>query len=56
MMYQKYKKELERFEKKRSSYTWDELEELISEAFDEEHLSSEEYDLLMKELMELNCE
>lgn len=51
-----YKKELEAFELGRSSYEWDELEELITDDFDEERLSSEEFDRLMKHLMELDCE
>ena len=51
-----YKKELEAFEQGRSSYEWDELEELITDDFDEERLSSEEFDRLMKYLMELDCE
>ncbi len=54
-MYQKYKKELQKFVQGKSKYTWDELEELFSEAFEDEALTSEEYDGLMAELMEADC-
>ena len=51
-----YQEEIERFSRKESKYTWDELEEMLSEAFDEEELTSEEYDTLMRKLMDLDCE
>lgn len=50
-----YKKELSAFERKKSKYEWDELEELITEDFEEEKLTSEEFDELMRRLMELDC-
>lgn len=55
-VFEKYKKELEALEKGRSSYEWDELEELITDDFEEERLSSEEFDGLMQQLMELEPE
>lgn len=55
-MFQRYKEELDKYQQGKSGYTWDELEELMSEAFEEEHLTSGEYDTLMRELMELDCE
>ncbi len=50
-----YKKELSAFEQKKSKYEWDELEELITDDFEEEKLTSEEFDELMRRLMELDC-
>ena len=50
-----YKKELSAFEQKNSKYEWDELEELITDDFEEEKLTSEEFDELMRRLMELDC-
>lgn len=55
-MFDKYKKELEAFEKGKCSYEWDELEEIITDDFEEGRLSSEEFDILMKQLMELEPE
>ena len=50
-----YTKELSAFEQKKSKYEWDELEELITDDFEEEKLTSEEFDELMRRLMELDC-
>ena len=55
-MYQKYFREIEKLQKRKSEYTWDELEELISEAWEDEKLSSEEHDALMKQLMDTDTE
>lgn len=55
-VFEKYKKELEAFEKGKSSYEWDELEELMTDDFEEERLSSEEFDSLMQQLMGLEPE
>ena len=49
-------KELDDLEEKKGKYVWDELEELITDAFEEEKISSEEFDLLMKRLMDIDCE
>jgi len=55
-VFEKYKKELKAFETGKGSYEWDELEELITNDFEEERLSSEEFDSLMQQLMELEPE
>lgn len=52
-MYQKWKKELGRFEQGDSQYEWDELEELITDDFEEERLTVEEFDQLMEQLMNM---
>lgn len=54
--FEKYKRELDAFEKGKSSYEWDELEEIITDDFEEEKLSSEEFDILMEQLMDLEPE
>lgn len=54
--FEAYKEELAALEKGKGEYAWDELEELITEDFDEEALSSDEFDQLMKQLMEIDCE
>ena len=53
--YKKFDKELTLLEQGKSQYVWDELEELITDAFDEEKISSEEFDHLMQKLMEIEC-
>lgn len=54
--YQKWKKELANLSEGKGSYVWDELEELITDAYEEERLTSEEFDGLMEQLMEMDCE
>ncbi|MCI9080522.1 MAG: hypothetical protein HFH68_16720 [Lachnospiraceae bacterium] len=51
----KWRKELKLFEKGRSSYQWDEIEELVTDEFEDGYLTSEEFDSIMGELMELDC-
>ena len=51
-----FQKEFDDLEAKKGKYVWDELEELITDAFEEEKISSEEFDLLMKRLMDIDCE
>ena len=51
-----FQKELDDLEEKKGKYVWDELEELITDAFEEEKISSEEFDLLMKWLMDIDFE
>lgn len=51
-----YKKEITALENGTSKYVWDELEELITDDFEEEKLTSEEFDVLMKQLMDVECE
>lgn len=52
-VYKKYQKELEALQLGQSQYEWDELEELITDDFEEEKLTSEEFDDLMGQLMEM---
>lgn len=54
--FKRFQKELEKLASGKSKYVWDELEELITDAFEEEKLSSEQYDELMKALMDIDCE
>lgn len=54
--FQKYEEELALFEIGKSKFEWDELEELITDDFEEEKLTSDEFDDLMKHLMDLECE
>lgn len=54
--YKEYVKELEKFANGKSKYAWDELEEIITDDFEEERLTSEQFDKLMETLMELDCE
>lgn len=54
--FKKYQNELTLFEDGKSKFAWDELEELITEDFEEEKLTSEEFDSLMRVLMSLDCE
>lgn len=51
----RWEKELNLFASGKSGYVWDELEELLTDAFAEEVLSNEEYDQLMERLMDLDC-
>lgn len=54
--FEAYKEELKALENGKSEYEWDELEELITDDFDEERLSSDEFDRLMEQLMAIDCE
>lgn len=54
--YKEYEKELDGFAKGKSKYQWDELEEIITDDFEEEKLSSDEFDALMKRLMDMDVE
>lgn len=51
----KWKKELKLFESGKSSYAWDEIEELVTDEFEDGKLTSDEFDYIMKILMELDC-
>lgn len=53
-VFQKWDKELDLLEKGKSRYVWDELEELITDDFEEEKLTEEEFDRLMQRLMEMD--
>ena len=50
-----WKKELEKLEEGKSEFVWDEIEELITDEFDDGKLSSEEFDELMAILMDIEC-
>lgn len=54
--FEAYKEELTALENGKSEYEWDELEELITDDFDEDRLSSDEFDRLMEQLMAIDCE
>lgn len=54
--FERYRKELDALEQGKSQYVWDELEELITQDFEEEKISSEEFDSLMQRLMGIDCE
>lgn len=49
-------KELDKLEQGRSKYVWDEWEEIITDQFEDEAITNEEYDALMKRLMDIDCE
>ena len=51
----KWNKELKLFEKGKSKYKWDEIEELVTDEFEDGYLTLEEFDSIMGELMELDC-
>ncbi len=53
--FESYKKELKALENGKGKYVWDELEELITDDFEEGKLTSEEFDLLMRQLMDMDC-
>lgn len=54
--YEKYVRELEKLKEAKSAYAWDELEEIITDDFEEGNLTSQQFDELMKTLMDLDCE
>lgn len=49
-------KELDKLEQGKSSYVWDEWEEIITDDYEEERISPEEFDELMHRLMDIDCE
>ena len=51
--YSLWDKELDKYSQKKSKYEWDELEELITDEFEDEKITSKEFDELMAKLMEL---
>ena len=52
-IFETYQKELEALRLGKSRYEWDELEELITDDFEEEKLTTEEFDSLMQEMMDM---
>lgn len=55
-IFDKYQRELDSLEQGKGKFAWDELEELITEDFEEEKISSQEFDDLMRRLMDIDCE
>lgn len=51
--FERYEKEIDALNSGESQYEWDELEELITDDFEEEKLTSEEFDSLMQLLMDM---
>lgn len=49
-----WEKQLDSFERRKSKYSWDELEELITDEFEDGKLSAEEFDVLMQRLMDMD--
>ena len=54
-IFEQYQKKLNDLEQGKGTFAWDELEELITEDFEEEKLSSREFDDLMRRLMDIDC-
>lgn len=54
--FSKWEQELSRLEEGSSKYTWDELEELITDNMDDEKITMEEFETLMRRLMAIDCE
>lgn len=54
--YMSWEKELTRLEEGTGKYTWDELEELITDSMEDEKITMEEFDALMHRLMDIDCE
>lgn len=52
-MYEKWDRQISLLEQGTCEYEWDELEELITDSFEEEEISSDEFDELMTKLMEI---
>ena len=40
----------------KSQYSWDELEELITDQLEDEKISEQEFETLMRRLMDIDCE
>ena len=53
---QKFAKALDALKTGKSQYAWDELEELITDSYSDEKLTEEEFEDLMRQLMEISCE
>ena len=50
--YRNWDKELDRLEQGKSQYSWDELEELITDQLEDEKISEQEFETLM----DIDCE
>ena len=54
--YQNWDKELDRLEAGESQYSWDELEELITDRLEDDKIDEQEFETLMRRLMDIVCE
>ena len=54
--YRNWDKELDRLEQGRSSYVWDEIEELITDDYSDERITETEFETLMRRLMDIDCD
>ena len=54
--YQYWDKELDRLEAGESQYSWDELEELITDRLEDDKIDEQEFETLMRRLMDIDCE
>lgn len=53
---QRFAKALDALKTGKGQYEWDELEELITDSYSDERLTEEEFEDLMRQLMEISCE
>lgn len=54
--YQNWDKELDCLEAGKSQYSWDELEELITDRLEDDKIDEQEFETLMRRLMDIDCE
>ena len=54
--YQNWDKELDRLKAGESQYSWDELEELITDRLEDDKIDEQEFETLMRRLMDIDCE
>lgn len=54
--YQNWDKELDRLEAGESQYSWDEFEELITDRLEDDKIDEQEFETLMRRLMDIDCE
>ena len=54
--YQNWDKELDCLEAGESQYSWDELEELITDRLEDDKIDEQEFETLMRRLMDIDCE
>lgn len=52
---EKWDRELDCLEQGKCRYSWDELEELITDRWDDGQISEEEFETLMRRLMDIDC-
>ena len=54
--YQNWDRELDCLEKGKSRYSWDEIEELITDRLEDERITEQEFENLMRRMMDIDCE